>query len=133
MNKRSLDAIHDLQDDFEDCYKIEFRNHANLWAFAALLCKIADTESLLLSEEVRQIFNNYPDGMDDEHSVNELFTDKNVTDFFRRRWGMIYILKSEIDKFARIAEQAKAEAIEKKVLAPLPGYDPAKQGKGGQR
>jgi len=109
MNDKTFKAI-----DF--CYSYVHycitKKCGNLWPTAAMLCKIADVEGWEISADVRKMVECYPDGMDMEFSIynaSKKEAKAHEKQYFQRRAELIDTLKSEIDKFNKIADQAEDE------------------------
>ena len=118
MDDKTFQAIKYLAE-----HPIETLFCGNLWPVAALLCKLADVEGLPISAAVRKIANMHPFKVD--QNPNAIASEAAEAEYLQRRAKMIRKLTTE-------ARNLYVYANEKKVLAQLPGYDPAKQGKGGK-
>mgnify|MGYP000852750868 CR=1 FL=1 len=111
MDKRSREAINWLYEMFEEPLGNFFKFHEYLWPYAALLEKIATIEGLKLSDDVYQMLNNYPDGVDEPYPDDDATTEEKLNQMAKRRkrrMELIRTMRFHIDELDRIAEEQRA-------------------------
>ena len=111
MDKRSIDTIDYLANMLDDPQDEYLRHHESLWQYAALLDRVATVEGLQISEEVNQMLNFFPDGVDVDFAEPGAPPEEARRQAMRRqkrREELIRILKFHIDEFDRIAEEQGA-------------------------
>ena len=117
MIEQSIESIDWLQSVFEEPIDNFLAYHDYLWPYAALLCKIADVEGLELSDNIIQMLNFYPDGVDEPFAKDDASSEEKLNQWAKRckrRKELISTIKFHIDEFERIAEEQGAYSYQGK-------------------